>query len=304
VNLRGVLRNLRTELSTRYRGGLPSGFSEPFEGIRGLEIGGPSACFERGGIIPVYPMMSAIDGVQPSARTTWHDLDPAAGYVLGGERRGELHLLDDIELGTIPDDAYGAVFCSHVIEHIANPLRALEAWRRVTVPGGYLLMVAPHMTGTFDHRRPLTPLGHMVEDLEANTGEDDLTHLEEFLENHDSERNVRGVEDPDFVSELRENARTRLLHHHTFMTASLVELLDYAGLKVLRAEARLPHDIFVIGRWAGEGERTDEGLALAAARSSPFRSDRRAARDLATGSGGNGLGSTAAASASRTAPTP
>ena len=36
---------------------------------------------------------------------------------------------------------------------------------RVARDGGHLLMVAPHMAGTFDPRRAVTPLAHMVGDF-------------------------------------------------------------------------------------------------------------------------------------------
>lgn len=276
MSLRGALRTMRWRLSPGQSRTLSAEFWRPLEGARALELGGPSACFGSRGLLPVYPVLGQVDGVQPIARTLWHDLDPEDGYIADGERRGALHIVDDVELPHLPDGGYDVVLCSHVIEHIANPLLALAAWRRVTVPRGHLLLVAPHMAGTFDHRRALTPLSHMIEDLQARTGEDDLTHLDEFLRLHDSDRNVRGVEDPDFVRELRENAHTRLLHHHTFTTASLIELLDHAGLQVLAAEARLPHDIYVFGRWASPGVSPDNALQTRfAARHSPFRVDRR-----------------------------
>jgi SAM-dependent methyltransferase len=283
VSVQGLLRRARVELSVRRAGPLPQGFVEPLAGLRGLELGGPSACFGRDAALPAYPALREIDGVQPTANTTWHQLDPEAGYVVNGERRGSLQLIDDVDMPSLQDGTYDAVICSHVIEHIANPLRALAAWRRVSRPEGYLLIVAPHMAATFDHRRPVTPLSHMIEDLDAGTGEHDLTHVEEFLRLHDSDRNVRGIEDPGFVSELRDNAHTRLLHHHTFTTSSLIDLLGFAGLQVQMAQARLPHDIYVLGQWAPDGKRPQNlRFALAAARQSPFRVDRRAARELAT----------------------
>jgi SAM-dependent methyltransferase len=277
VSVAGVMRRVRTGLSNRRRGPLPAELVVPLTGLRGLEIGGPSACFDHDGVLPLYPRLGEVDGVQPHARTTWHDLDESAGYVVDGQRRGQLHVIDDIDMLSLPDASYDLVFCSHVIEHIANPLRALAAWRRVTVPGGWLLIVAPHMEGTFDHRRALTSIEHMREDRRRATSEDDLTHLDEFLELHDSDRNVRGVEDPEFVRELRENARTRLLHHHTFTTASLIALLEEAGIEAQVAEARLPHDIFVLGRWAADGDRPDNArLVASAVARSPFRRDRQA----------------------------
>jgi SAM-dependent methyltransferase len=208
--------------------------------------------------------------------THWHALDPNAGYIVEGTRRGELEISDDVALSEVPDGTYEVVLCSHVIEHIANPLRALSAWRRVTGPGRHLLIVAPHMEGTFDHRRKLTPLSHMVDDLANGVTEGDLTHLDEFLALHDDDRNVRGLDDPQFVAELRHNVNTRLLHHHTFTTCSLLDLLGHAGLQIDAVEPRLPHDIFVLGHWLPDGDRPNNRRFASQARSSPFAADRRA----------------------------
>lgn len=279
MSVRGALRTLRCRLAHADTRPMGSEFWRPLYGARALELGGPSGCFRAGGLLPVYPVLARLDGVQPSARTIWHQLDARDGYVPEARRMGDLYVLDDVELGALPDQTYDAVICSHVIEHIANPLRALSAWRRISAPCGHVLIVAPHMAGTFDHRRPVTPLEHIVADLRNETGEDDLTHLEEVLRLHDADRDVRGVSDPLFVKDLQENKRTRMLHHHTFTTASLVEILGHAGLQVLALEARLPHDIYVLGRWASPSEPPDnQRIAIAAARRSPFRVDRRAAR--------------------------
>jgi SAM-dependent methyltransferase len=275
TSIAGALRRLRVLASGDTRRRLPDQFWKPFAGARALELGGPSDCFAAGSLIALYPLLGSIDGVQPMERSTWHELDASAGNVIEGTRRGELFVGEEPDLGALPDGAYDLVLCSHVIEHIANPLRALAAWRRVSGPGRHLLLVAPHMEGTFDHRRALTPLSHMVDDLQRGTGEDDLTHLHEFLALHDASRNVRGQDDPAFVAELRDNLRTRLLHHHTFSTASLLELLDYARLQVLALEPRLPHDIYVVGSWLAEGERPDNRRFADAGRRSPFRMDRR-----------------------------
>jgi SAM-dependent methyltransferase len=269
------LNELRWRAAGHYRRPLPDRFVQPLRGSHGLEIGGPSAVFETTGLLPVYPVLGDIDGVQWAARTTWHELDREQGYRPEGTRRGELHLLDDVDLGALPDDSYDVVVSSHVLEHIANPLRALAAWRRVTRPQGQLLIVAPHMAGTFDRRRPLTPLEHIVEDFEREVGEDDLTHLEETLRLHDRALDAEAGDDKAWFERRRSNVATRLLHHHTFTTPSLLALLDRAGLELIAAETRFPHDIYVLGRWPADGGRADNAAFLAARQRSPFRVDRR-----------------------------
>jgi SAM-dependent methyltransferase len=268
------LRELRWRAAGHYSRPLPGEFTHALRGARGLEIGGPSAVFTAAGLLPVYPLLEEIDGVQWATETAWHDLDATLGYCPDGLRRGELHVLDGVDLVGLADGSYDVVMSSHVLEHIANPLKALAAWRRVTSPTGHLLIVAPHMSGTFDHRRPLTSLEHVVEDFERGTGEDDLTHVEETLRLHDRTRDVETGDGEQWAAPRRNNPTTRLLHHHTFTTASLLALLDHAGVELLAAETRFPHDIYVLGRWPQTGDRADNAAFLAERRRSPFRADR------------------------------
>jgi SAM-dependent methyltransferase len=278
MGLSEKLIELRWRAAGHYTRSLPQAFGEPLRGARGLEIGGPSAVFGASGLLPVYPILDSLDGVQWATHTVWHDLDREHGYRPEEARTGELHVLDGADLAGLPDSTYDAVICSHVFEHFANPLRALASWRGVTRPGGHLLMIVPHMAGTFDHRRSLTTLRHMIDDFDCGVGEDDLSHLEETLKLHDRDRDGEPGDDEAWASRRRENLTTRVLHHHTFTTASLLELLDYAGLELLAVETRFPHDIYVLARWPGAERRSDNAAFLAAGRRSPFRVDHLTAR--------------------------
>lgn len=53
-------------------------------------------------------------------------------------------LVADLEdLTGLPDGAFGSVICTEVLEHVARPERALTELRRVTAPGGSLLLSVP-----------------------------------------------------------------------------------------------------------------------------------------------------------------
>jgi SAM-dependent methyltransferase len=58
------------------------------------------------------------------------------------------------------DDAFDFVFASHVIEHFADPIRALQEWIRVA--GKYVVLVVPHRDRTFDSDRQLTTTAELL----------------------------------------------------------------------------------------------------------------------------------------------
>src|SRR3569833_417437 len=174
-------------------------------------------------------------------------------------------------------DTCDFVLSSHMLEHSANPLKALREWLRVLKPGGTLLLVLPHRDGTFDHRRPVTTLQHLVEDFERETGEDDLTHLPEILELHDLRRDPQAGGIEAFKERGQRNRENRGLHHHVFDTRLAVELVDFAGLQLRALESTYPFHIAAVATRLETGAQPDNTEFLradAAYRSrSPFHSD-------------------------------
>jgi SAM-dependent methyltransferase len=68
----------------------------------------------------------------PGLRYVTADLDPA-----GVDLRLDVTALD------LPDGAFDAVVCSHVLEHVHDDARAMAELRRVTAPGGFCLVMVP-----------------------------------------------------------------------------------------------------------------------------------------------------------------
>jgi SAM-dependent methyltransferase len=281
------LRELRWRAAGHYTRPLDQRFLEPLRGASAFEIGGPSALFRTGGLLPVYPLLKALDGVQAEeAHALWHGNLSEGRYSTGEPGlEGRLWLGEGSDLGFIESGRYDAALSSHVLEHLADPIGALSEWLRVLRPGGHMLIVLPHKEGCADHRRATTSLEHMIRDAEAHTQEDDMTHADEVLALHDLARDpvVPGRE------ALRErvlaNAANRAIHHHCFVTQSALRLLDHVGLQLLAVEARWPHDIYVIARLPDEGEGIPDNDAFFASatallrRKSPFRADRRSEPD-------------------------
>jgi SAM-dependent methyltransferase len=222
--------------------------------------------------MPVYRHISVLDTLDYAERTIWSDHAP---HEIMPRRRliGEATRLTEIS-----DDTYDLVLASHVLEHIANPLGALEEWRRVVRPGGHILLIMPHRDKTFDHRRPITTLTHMREDAARGTDEDDVTHVEEILRLHDLRRNRAAASREAFEQLCGENSTSRVLHHHVFVSRSVVEVCRAAGLEVLLLKPKRPYHIVCLCRVgvAGiSGRDLDEERLAQILERSPFASDRQ-----------------------------
>ncbi|MEE6176564.1 methyltransferase domain-containing protein [Mycobacterium sp. 050134] len=210
----------------------------------GVEIGGPSALFEK--VLPLYPYVRDLDGVNFSNDTVWEG-SIAAGrnfnYYSG--KSGHQYISEATKLSEIASEQYDFLLSSNCLEHVANPLKALLEWKRVIKPGGGLVLVLPNKVSNFDHRRPTTKFDHLLEDLDRDTGEDDLTHLDEILALHDLERDPPAGDIEHFRARSLRNFENRTLHHHVFDVNLIKDMLGYVGFETLTATAT-PTDFFAL----------------------------------------------------------
>jgi SAM-dependent methyltransferase len=88
---------------------------------------------------------------------------------------------DTERLGPVESSSADFVICSHVLEHLAEPLGFLEEVYRVLRPGGVALVLLPDRRTTFDRDRPPTPLAHLADEHRRGVVEVDDEHLVEFL---------------------------------------------------------------------------------------------------------------------------
>ncbi len=245
-----------------------------------LELSGPSAFFQPHGLFPGYAAAARVDNSNFGRETLWEGTIGARRDFHFDPKRapGTQYISEATDLSFIPSDTYDFLLSSHMLEHSANPLRALHEWQRVLKPGGALLLVLPHKEGTFDHKRPVTTLAHMVQDFEHGMGEDDLTHLPEILALHDLEMDVGVASLAEFEARSARNYENRALHQHVFDTRLAVELVDHAGFQIHTVEPAFPMHIAIVATrpmpHAAPDNRaflSDEALYR---RRSPFGSDR------------------------------
>lgn len=213
-------------------------------GKRGLEIGGPSELFRHA--VPVYKVVRSLDNCVFATETIWEgQRENGTRFNFWHSGYGRNRVVDAVELTGIADGEYDFILSCHSLEHIANPVKALHNWRRVAP---ILLLVLPYCHETFDHLRPVTMLSHMVEDFERDTGEDDLTHVEEAERLSDHSRlilppglTLEGVKAS--VDPL--NSRTRCIHHHVFDETNSTELLSFCGYRII-AKQLAASSIFIL----------------------------------------------------------
>jgi SAM-dependent methyltransferase len=168
----GLLVRPRRLLSRWYRRPLLKLFHSYLDGLKGIEIG--AAAHNDFGIdalnVDRYAEMDTV--YKDAERNLWGRAKPVDIVAPG----------HDLPL---EDDSFDFVFASHVIEHIPDPIAALEEWRRVARK--YVVLVVPHRDRTFDRDRSLTPLSELIERHDAGFTSDEDRHwtvwtCETFLE--------------------------------------------------------------------------------------------------------------------------
>jgi GT2 family glycosyltransferase len=247
----------------------------------GLEIGGPSSYFEEDNILPLYPYLKSLDGCNYPEKTIWQGIiKQGYNYRYNAKKSaGFQYILDSVNLASIEENKYDFVLASHALEHIANAIKALKEWIRVIKNNGYLLVIIPHKDGSFDHKRQITTLSHLISDYNQKVGEDDLSHLEEILKFHDLSLDKRAGDFTSFKARSQDNFNNRCLHHHVFDTDSVLNLFNYLNLQIYAVDLVRPYHIIVLAKKLSPEEVVDNSKFLSQdaewRKISPFITDQR-----------------------------
>ena len=232
-------------------------YKNQFAGKSGIEIGGPSQVFSRRGMFPVYPIVENLDNCNFSSTTVWEGtINQGKTYRFDSKKpAGQQHIAEATTLAELPSDAYDFLLSSHMLEHTANPILALSGWKRLLRDDGVLVLLLPNKIHTFDHRRPVTTMAHLIADFNAGMTEDDLTHLSEILALHDLERDPEAGTMATFKLRSMQNFENRCLHHHVFDARLAAELVEYMGLKICAVEEISPHHILLLAQKTAAASR-------------------------------------------------
>jgi len=219
-----------------------------FSGERGLEIGGPSPYFQIDGPFPIYLFISELDGCNFSSDTIWQGkIEEGKNYRFDKDKVGNLFICDVVDLPSrIPTASYDFVLSCHVLEHVANPLKAFSSMIHVLRRRGVIVLVLPKKTYNFDHNRPITPFSHLIQDYEQDVKEDDLSHLDEILRLHDLRLDPQAGTFEQFRQRSLRNKENRALHHHVFDMETAERLYEFFDLSILfKRESR--DDFLLVG---------------------------------------------------------
>lgn len=205
-----------------------------FKNKRGLEIGGPSKIFQHK--LPIYKLAKRVDGVNFNEHTTWEgDIFDEGIYSYFKTFRGTQYVREAQNLEKIPNGNYDFIISSHCLEHCANPIAVIEEWKRVLKKEGVMLILVPDKRYTFDHKRSFTNFEHLLLDYLNDTGEDDLTHLNEILQFHDLEMDNPAGKIEDFKKRSLKNVENRCLHHHVFDLGLLEKIFNYHKIEIIKS---------------------------------------------------------------------
>ena len=209
---------------------------------RGLEIGGPSTLFMTS--LPLYQVVNSLDGVNFSNQTVWEGtIEVGQSFNYLGNKKGYQYISGATDLSFIKSATYDFLLSSNCLEHIANPLKAIEEWKRVLKNDAALILVLPNKNSNFDHNRPVTEFQHLLDDLSNDISEHDLTHLDEILALHDLSMDPPAGNLQEFTTRSKDNFNNRTLHHHVFDISLIEMMLDHAGFEIV--DTCTTHDDFL-----------------------------------------------------------
>lgn len=143
-------------------------------------------------------------------------------------------VIDDADtLASLEDNKYDFLVASHVIEHVKNPLKALQRWLEVVRPGGYVLIIFPNRDECFDRGRSYTKISHLIEEsFLDNDSEEMLRNLEAHILDHYRNTDYRNREDELDHIDIAEQIRLGAAHLHVWGRKNVEGFLEKANQRL------------------------------------------------------------------------
>jgi predicted SAM-dependent methyltransferase len=154
----------------------------------------------------------------------------------------ETDVVDDgATLATFADASVDFVVANHVLEHIEDPIGALENLLRVIRPGGVLFLALPDARHTFDARRDRTSVDHLLRDHRDGPEGSRHAHYEEWariIESRPEDQVAQRV--AEFAAEEARN------HFHVWELDTFLELIRALDLPCSLELGQTNHHEFIV----------------------------------------------------------
>jgi SAM-dependent methyltransferase len=153
----------------------------------------------------------------------------AAYPELEGVELAAVDLVDDGErLETVAADSQDFIVANHFLEHTEDPIGTIGMHLGKLKPGGILFYAVPDKRYTFDHRREVTAVDHIVRDHTEGPEWSRREHYDEYGAAVLGDQTER--EAPDFAERAEKFSRELeesqvSIHAHTFTAASFLAVL-------------------------------------------------------------------------------
>jgi SAM-dependent methyltransferase len=235
---------------TKYKAPLFTKYKHLFEDKDAIEIGGLSSIFQPDSLFPIYQRLSSVDGCNFSTDTVWEGKIAAGkNYNYHTDKVGYQYICEASEIHNFVEKQYDVLLSSHSLEHIANPLKALQSWHKILSPKGIFLLILPNPAHTFDNKRPITTFDHLLNDYEQLIDERDMTCLEEVITLHNFKKDPYGEKEIEaFKQRCNDNYNNRCLHHHVFDDELIKKMLKFANFEFIALDKVLPYHIITLAQ--------------------------------------------------------
>lgn len=136
-------------------------------------------------------------------------------------------IVADIEtMDCIDDRSVDFIVANHVLEHVENPLRAFQTIHRVLNLGGIAFIALPDKRFSFDRKRSITPIDHLIADYERGPAWSREAHYEDWVTNAFG---LQGDKRREMVAMFM--ARQLNIHFHVWDYAAMGEMFRYVAAR-------------------------------------------------------------------------
>ncbi|HET7049035.1 MAG TPA: methyltransferase domain-containing protein [Solirubrobacteraceae bacterium] len=151
-------------------------------------------------------------------------------------------VVDDAQtLATFPDESVDFIIANHVLEHVEDPIGALENFARATRRDGIIFLTLPDARRSFDHLRERTTVEHLLRDHSEGPQTSREQHYAEWAEF------IEGIGPEGIPARSAEYAAADAHHHfHVWELDTFLALLGAIDLNCELLHAQLSQKEFAV----------------------------------------------------------